>query len=174
METPNASCWIHSQQWKVLGSVSQIIRSSLPKVCIKHLLPWYKNIDPIRSEFCKYYASWAVVACAKLRPDRIIRIKIRVKRNFNYEHINGFVRQVPRGRLIKSCDVTIERYRKLQTNIRVKCIFYHVWVQNFVWNFKSVPCTFTQNYEVLKIWQIISSSYDILSLDEMGSRVGLL
>ena len=41
-----------------------------------------KNNNLIRSQFCTCHDSWAVMVCAKLWPDWIIEIKIRVTRTF--------------------------------------------------------------------------------------------
>ena len=55
------------------------IRNSNTKSCSNRYCFYSKNNDQIRSQFCTCYDSLAVMTCAKLWPDWMIRIKIRAK-----------------------------------------------------------------------------------------------
>ena len=62
-----------------------------------------------------------------------------------------------------------------QKYMTVKCTFYGVWVQNFVWNFKGALWNFTQNFEPIhrKICILRGvkdlTTYDILELWHLKS-----
>ena len=57
------------------------------KISPKYLLLSVNNIDQTRSQFCTCHDSWAVVACAKLWSDWIIRYEITVKSCFARFHL---------------------------------------------------------------------------------------
>ena len=46
--------------------------------------------DQISSQFCTCHDSWAVVTCANLWPDQIIKIKIETKRITNFQQDRGW------------------------------------------------------------------------------------
>ena len=62
-----------------------------------------------------------------------------------------------------------------QKYMTVKCTFYGVWVQNFVWNFKGALWNFTQNFEAIHrkiciLWGGKNlTTYDILELWHLKS-----
>ena len=57
-------------------------KSSKPNSCKLIISLTYENYDHLKSQFCTYHDSWAVMTCAKLWPDGIIGIQMRTKRIF--------------------------------------------------------------------------------------------
>ena len=62
-----------------LGPISHRDHELINKIMWKYNYFHIRNNHPNRSKFCACHNSWAVVTCAKLWPDHIIRIKVRVK-----------------------------------------------------------------------------------------------
>ena len=58
------------------------------KSCKNTSCTYFKYNDPIKSQFCTGHDSWAVMACAKLWHDWIIRVEIRKKKLRRYKLIN--------------------------------------------------------------------------------------
>ena len=90
-----------------------------------------KNHDKIWSQFCTCHDSWAVMACAKLWPDCIIRIKITTK-------------------------VFYSRFQLRTLVLLEKCVPVTIWhrLHKFVWNAECripVPTTTLQKTQYVTL-----------------------
>ena len=65
-----------SQKYDAQEPVSQRFYELIIQLLKNSCGSYLKNNDPIRSQFCTCHDSWAVMACAKLWPDCVIKIRI--------------------------------------------------------------------------------------------------
>ena len=83
-------CVAHNLSWKnylrsiicFQGLFHKEFMSSYSNLTKNSCCSYLKNDDLIRTQFCTSNDSWAVVTCANLWPDWIIRIMITAKRMF--------------------------------------------------------------------------------------------
>ena len=107
----------------------------ITQILQKYQLFLCENNHLIRSQFCSCHDSSAAMACAKLRPDWINRIKIRTKTNRIFVRFQLWApkpQNVCRG-LSKKCLYIKEL---LNVHFSINYISLTVWVRYFMWSFK--------------------------------------